>query len=398
MNIAIVGSVDHGKSTLIGRLLYDTNSLPKEKIEEIEKTCRLLNQKLEFAYIVDALEEERKQRKTIETAQTFFRHNGKEFMIIDAPGHKEFIKNMVTGVSQADAAILIVDVNEGVTEQTKRHAYLLKLLGIKDVVVAINKMDVCNYSKKKFEEVRRSVVGYLNKIDLKISEIVPISAYFGDNVVVKSKNMTWYNGKTILESLLAIDIDRKTFEGFRMIIQDFYSVNGMQIYVGNILRGSIKKGDCIKVYPSKTPVKIGKIVDYKDDLIELEEARSPKAIGIVTDKKLKRGDILADSDPIVTKVIEALVFCLTDKIEEGKEYIFRCATQEVLCKITKVIEKVDIDTLAKESSNIINEIEIGKVLLEFDKEIVVEKFDKVQELGRFVLVKNNNIIAGGIIA
>ena len=394
LNVALVGHIDHGKSTLIGRLLYDTDSLPESKLKEIKKTCESLGRKFEFAYLVDALEEERKKQMTIETAQTFFKSDKRDYALIDAPGHKEFLKNMVTGVSQADAAILIVDVVEGLQEQTKRHAYLLKLLGIEKLIVVINKMDLVNYEKLKFEKTRNDVVSYLKDLGMKPTCIIPISAYEGDNVVKKSEKMKWYEGPTVLQALDAIE-KKEMFYHFRLPIQDEYEMGGEKIYVGNILSGELKKGDVVKCYPEEKEVKIEKIFVYEN---EVETAKAPQAVGIIVDSELKRGYVLGKGErPLVTRNVSSLLFSLVGDVKEGEKYLMRCVTQKVECKVEKVLEKIDINTLERLSGEELKETEIGKVELSFEKPVVVEKFNKLKELGRFVLMKEGKIIAGGIV-
>src|SRR3989344_6036232 len=201
MKIVLVGHVDHGKSTLIGRLLYDTESLPEGKIEEIKAVCESLGKKFEVGYILDSLEEERDQNVTIDTTQIFFKTNKRNYTIIDAPGHVEFIKNMITGASQAEAATLIVDAEEGVQEPTRRHAYILNMLGLKQIIVVINKMDLIKYEEKEFNNVKDKLTEFLSNINVKPSIIIPISAKEGDNITKKSENMQWYKEKTVLESL-----------------------------------------------------------------------------------------------------------------------------------------------------------------------------------------------------
>lgn len=395
LNIALVGHIDHGKSTLIGRLLYDTNSLPEGKIEEIKKTCEALGRKLEFAYICDALEEERKNQMTIETSQTFFRTRKREYVIIDAPGHKEFLKNMITGASQANAAILIVDAKEGIKEQTKRHAYLLKLLGIPKAIVAVNKMDLVNYEQKIFRKIRNNLISYLEKIEVHPINSIPISAYRGDNVVKRSKRMEWWNGPTIIEALDKLEEEKEFFD-FRFAVQDEFKSNKGKIYLGNILAGNLKKGEIVKCFPSGKNVEIKKILCFNE---EVESVSYPKAIGIMTQAKLKRGNILAkNSSPFVTQKITPSVFCLMKNIKENENYILRCVTQEVECKVKKILERIDVETLEKdENVKELKETEIGKLKLILKKPITVEKFKNLKELGRFVLLKRGRIIAGGII-
>ena len=209
LKFVIVGHIDHGKSTLIGRLLYDTNSLPDGAMEEIRKAGEMLGRKVEFAHIMDHLAEEREKGITIDTAQTFFKNNSKEYVIIDAPGHKEFLKNMITGASQAEAAILMLDVNEGIMEQTKRHAYLLNMLGIKQIIVAMNKMDLVDYSQERFDSVKNEFLIFLKSINVNPGYIIPVSAFNGENIARKSANMNFYNGPTILEALDSFEIKQE---------------------------------------------------------------------------------------------------------------------------------------------------------------------------------------------
>ena len=201
LSFVIVGHVDHGKSTLIGRLLFDTDSLPPDKIEEIKKASAGQGRRTEFAYLLDHLEEERKQGITIDTTQVFFKSPKRRYVIIDAPGHVEFVKNMITGASQAEAAVLIVDVAEGVKEQTRRHSYMLSLLGLKQVVVVMNKMDLVDFSQETFDSVKNDVTQWLKSIDIEPKLYIPISAIDGENVIAKSEKMDWYTGPTLLESL-----------------------------------------------------------------------------------------------------------------------------------------------------------------------------------------------------
>lgn len=394
MNIVIVGHVDHGKSTLIGRLLYDTNSLPEQKIEEIKETCKNLGRKIEFAYIADALEEERKNEMTIDTTQTPFKSKKRDYIIIDAPGHREFLKNMITGASQADAAVLIVDVKEGVKEQTKRHAYLLKLLGIEQVILTLNKMDLVGYDRKRFERIRAEMLNYLNKIGIKPIFVIPISAYEGDNVVSNSKNMKWYKGLTVLEALDSFKTIFKDYD-FRFPVQDVYEIEGEEVCVGNVISGEIKKGEKIKIFPQNREAKVKKIIVFEK---ELKKARKPKAVGIIIDDKAERGDILCKGkNPILTKEIDANVFCMSKKLEIGEKYTFRCVTQEIPCEIDSIKEVIDVLTLKREKKNALKATEIGKIRLTLAKPAVIEKFDVLPDLGRFVLEKNDEIIAGGII-
>ena len=240
LNFVIVGHVDHGKSTLIGRLLYDTDSLAPDKIEEIKKASTGQGKRTEFAYLLDHLEEERKQGITIDTTQVFFKSPKRRYVIIDAPGHVEFVKNMITGASQAEAAVLIVDVKEGVQEQTRRHSYMLSLLGLNQVVVVLNKMDLVDFSEQRFNTVKAEAQKWLKSINIEAMYYIPISAIEGDNVAAKSKNMGWYTGPTFLDSLDTMK-NKQPPENKPLLfpIQDVYKIdNGQKIHVE---RGIIEK-------------------------------------------------------------------------------------------------------------------------------------------------------------
>jgi len=395
LNIVIVGHVDHGKSTLIGRLLYDTGSVPEEKLKEIENTCAMLGHKMEFSYVADALEEERKKEMTIETTQTFFKSSKRDYTIIDAPGHKEFLKNMVTGASQAEASILIVDVTRGAEEQTMRHAYILKLLGIDRVILAVNKMDLINYDKEKYTRVARQCEKYLRAIGITLQHMIPVSAYNGDNIVKPSQRMNWYKGPTILEALDSLDVIRMEYD-FRLPVQDHYTINGDRVYVGNILSGCISRRSEVTVYPGGENAVVKEILTFEG---RLEKACRPKAIGLILSGfSPKRGDIIARGGrPTVAKNVRSTILCLIGEVRENESYLFRCTTQEVKCKVRRIEDKVDVETLERlPSTGVLKQAEIGTVYIEFEHPVVLEKVIVLPELGRFVLLKNGIIVAGGI--
>ena len=240
LKFVIVGHVDHGKSTLIGRLLYDTNSLPPDKMEEIRKTSQDLGRDTEFAYLLDHLEEERRQGITIDTTQVFFKTDKREYVIIDAPGHVEFVKNMITGASQAEAAILIIDAKEGIQEQTKRHATILSMLGIEQVIVLINKVDLIDFSEEKYTELKSRLEKFLTTLNITPKLYIPISALKGDNIANKSTNMPWYKGPTMLEGLN--HLKNKIAEENQPLIfpvQDIYKVDDKRVIVGRVETGEI---------------------------------------------------------------------------------------------------------------------------------------------------------------
>ncbi len=233
LKFVIVGHVDHGKSTLIGRLLYDTGSVSPDRLEDIKKTSKEQGKEIEFAYLLDHLEEERQQGITIDTTQAFFKSQKRRYVIIDAPGHVEFVKNMITGASQAEAGVLIVDAKEGIREQTKRHAYILSMLGLKNVMVVFNKMDLVGFKEEAFNVLMKDTKDIMDSINISVKLYIPISAIKGDNVAQRSKNTKWYKGPTILESLDLLE--GKVFQQKKSLIfpiQDVYKIESKRIAVG----------------------------------------------------------------------------------------------------------------------------------------------------------------------
>ena len=401
LKLAIVGHVDHGKSTLIGRMLYDTNSISPEKIEEVKKTCESLGREMEFGFILDHLEEEREQGITIDTTQIFFTTKKRDYVIIDAPGHKEFLKNMITGASQAEGAILIVDANEGVQEQTRRHAYILSFLGIEQITVVINKMDLINYDESKFLEINKELDLFLDKINVASTYVIPISAKDGDNIANKSDKMNWYKGLTVLESLDTFKIEETKNKPLRMPVQDVYKIDDERIVVGRIESGTINQGQEVIVIPTQNATEVRDIKMYLDKRTCAEVGES---IGLTTEDPLflERGNVICDKEnPIEPrKEFKAEVFWM-DKESFSKDEIltFKCATQESSCKIKRIIRKMNSSTLEilEEDSQTIKNTEAAEIIIATMNEVILEKFSETTELGRFVLVKNDDTIAGGII-
>ncbi len=401
MNIVFVGHVDHGKSTLIGRLLYDTNSLPKDKVEEVKKTCEALGKDMEFGFILDHFQEEREQGITIDTCQIFFKTPKRNYVIIDAPGHVEFIKNMITGASQAEAAILIIDANEGVKEQTKRHAYILGMLGLKQIIVLINKMDLVDYKEERFNEVKQDIAIFFKKLNLKPSYTIPVAAKYGDNIAKESKKMIWYKGKTFLSCLDTFKVKEKSSDkALRFPIQDAYKIDDKRIFAGRIESGTIRQGDEITILPQNTKTKVKSVEKF---LEKPTMAEAGESIGITTEDPLfiERGNIVCNGSlPMVTDRIKANVFWMSKKDFNINEMItLKIATQEVSAKIEKIEKKINSSTLEeiKEDIDTLKNNEAGTMIIKTLSPIVADDFNYVPELGRFVFEKNMITCAGGII-
>jgi len=402
LNLVIVGHVDHGKSTLIGRLLYDTDSLASDKIEEIKTASRNLGRETEFSYLLDYLEEERSQGMTIDTTQAGFDTDKRHYVIIDAPGHVEFVKNMITGASSAEAAILIIDIKEGPREQTKRHAYILSLLGINQVIVAMNKMDLINYDQGKFNQVKKTTEEFLSSIKIEPVIYIPICAKSGENIARTSRNMEWYKGPILLKGLDTLS-SREPLQDKPLIfpIQDVYKINDKRIAVGKIEAGCIEQGSKIKVLPSSQESEIKTIEKY---LQSAKKACFGQAIGITTADcvTLSRGDIICESDrelALSDRFRANILWLLKPDFHKVETLTLRCSTQEVNCRIESIGERLDSSTLKiiQENSSVLKNLEVGVVIIKTEKPIAVKRFDDIQELGRFVLVLDDDTSAAGII-
>ncbi len=402
VKFVIVGHVDHGKSTLIGRLLFDTDSLPSDKVQEIEEASKELGHGTEFAYLLDHLREEREQGITIDTTQIFFKTSNRNYVIIDAPGHVEFVKNMVTGASQAEAAFLIVDAQEGVQEQTKRHAYILAMLGLEQVIILLNKMDLLDHDKGQFDVVKKETEKFLNSIGSKAIYTIPISAMHGDNVADRSKNMDWYTGPTVLESLDLLK-NKAVPENKPLIlpVQDVYKINGRRITVGRVETGIITKGQKIKILPTNQVTSIRSIEKYQE---YLDKSFAGECTGFTTTEPifLNRGDIVCEpgKEPPLTDAFRASIFWMSKKqFDKRQRVILKCATQETSCIIKKIEKRINSSMLEiiEEDADYLQNLDVGEVVIKTKKPIAVLTFNDVQELGRFVLVQDENVCAGGVV-
>ncbi|MBN2209887.1 MAG: 50S ribosome-binding GTPase [Sedimentisphaerales bacterium] len=401
LSFVIVGHVDHGKSTLIGRLLYDTQSLSPDKLEEIRRTSNELGRETEFAYVLDHLEEERRQGITIDTTQVFFKTAQREYVIIDAPGHVEFVKNMITGASQAQAAVLIVDGREGVQQQTRRHASILSLLGLEQVIVVINKMDLVEYRQQRYEQVKGELAAFLESINITPIYYLPVCALSGENISAPAPQMSWYDGPTFLQSLDTLkSIDIAEASGVLMPVQDVYKHNDDRIAVGRIEAGRLRQNDKIRILPGGETTQVKSVVKFPEPVAQ---AGAGECIGLITADPifLNRGDIIGSvgQEPPARNEFDATVIWLARQpFDVNQKIMLRCATQETAVKVS-LLRRIDSSTMEvlEENAGGLNALEIGQVRLKTKKQMVMEPFSKVKELGRFVFVRDDDICAGGII-
>ena len=403
VNIVIVGHVDHGKSTLVGRLLHDTGSLPEGRYDAIARVCEDTGKVFEFAFLLDALEEERDQGITIDNAQIRFETEKRGYVIIDAPGHKEFLKNMITGAASAEAALLLIDAEEGVQEQSRRHGYILQLLGIRQVAVVINKMDLVGFSETEFERVRKDYVAFLADLGVTARHVIPVSARDGDNIANRSERMAWYDGPTVLEALDGFDA-RVSKEGapLRLPVQDVYKFDKRRIVAGRVESGTINAGDRVLFSPSGHSAVVQSVERWSSPRVGAAEAG--ESIGITLDEQIfvERGDIISHvhDAPRVTSTLQTNLFWLGQRpLSTGKRYVMKLATQEVEATVSAVSGVLNTATLvgAPVGTGDVAKNEVATVVFDLKRPVAFDETSNIVETGRFVIVDGYDVAGGGII-
>lgn len=407
MNIVIVGHVDHGKSTVIGRLLADTGSLPEGKLESVKEYCKKNSKPFEYAFLLDALKDEQAQGITIDTARCFFKTQKRNYIIIDAPGHIEFLKNMVTGASRAEAALLVIDAKEGIRENSKRHGHIVSMLGIKQVVVLVNKMDTINFDQKAFSRIRDEFTEFLGKIDIKPLEFIPISALQGDNIAQSSEHTAWFDGLTVLEQLDAFKNKRSTGkQDFRMPVQDIYKFtkegDTRRIVAGTIIGGSIRKGDEVIFLPSNKKSVVESIEGF--NISPRDTAYADEAIGVTLNTQIyiKPGELMVKANeklPFVSSRFKANVFWVgKSPLVKNKNYKLKIGTMRMGIQLVEVLHIIDaaelnIDTFKDQ----VERHDVAECIFETIKPIAFDLISEYEQTGRFVIVDNFDIAGGGII-
>lgn len=397
LNVVVAGEVDSGKSTLIGRFLYDIGSVSKEVLSDIGNVSQESVDSFEFAYLLDSLEEERKNKLTIDTTQAFCKtKKGKGFIFIDVPGHQELIKNMLCGSSYADIAVLVIDVQKSVEQQTKRHIFILEFLGIKEIIVVLNKMDLANFDESIFIKVKSEIIDFFKKLNIRPRYMIPISARSGENLVKDSKRMPWHSGLSFIETLNNC-FKEKRGGNFRFPVQDIYDLNGKKAAVGRVISGRVKIGEKVKVLPlnKESAVKTIRVFGQNRPM-----AKSPESIALVLDDMddLKRGQVICKSGfPRVDAEILSKILCIHNvKLKEN--LMFKCITQVANVQITKINKAWDITNLGiKLPEGALRENEAAEVTIVSENPVIVEKFEGANNLGRFVLGDTKEIYAVGII-
>lgn len=409
LNLVFIGHVDHGKSTTVGRILFDTGALSEAELRKLkEEAERVGKPTFEFAFAMDRLKEERERGLTIDVMHRDFKTKKYYFTIIDAPGHRDFVKNMITGTSQADAAVLIVSAKEGVQPQTKEHAFLARTLGVGQLIVGINKMDSVNYEQSKYEEVKKNATNLLKTIGYKIEDVpmIPISSYMGDNIAKKSTNMPWYAGKTLLDCFDDFKVPPKPVnKPLRLPVQDVYSITGVgTVPVGRVETGVLKIGDTIVAMPSGAKAEVKSIEMHHQ---QMQKAEPGDNIGFnikgLSKAELKRGDVFghADNPPTVASEFTAQLVVLNHPtaITVGYQPVIHCHTAQIACSVTEIVKKIDPKTgqSVQDKPDFIKTGDVAFVKFKPSRPMVVEKASDFPQLGRFAVRDMGTTVAAGIV-
>ncbi len=410
LNLAFIGHVDHGKSTLVGRMMYEMGAIDEHTIEEYRKEAAAKGKAtFEFAWVMDSLKEERERGVTIDIAHQRFDTDKYYFTVVDCPGHRDFVKNMITGASQADAAVLVVAAPDGVMAQTKEHVFLARTLGVNQLIVAINKMDATEppYDEKRFKEVKEEVGKLLRMVGYKVDEIpfIPVSAYNGDNVVKHSDKTKWYTGPTVLDALNALKEPQKPVNlPLRIPVQDVYTISGVgTVPVGRVETGVLKKGDKVIFEPAHVTGEVKSIEMHHQ---EIPEAYPGDNIGWnvrgISKNDIKRGDVCGhvDNPPTVAKEFTAQIVVLQhpSAISAGYTPVFHCHTAQVACTITEIKAKLDPRTGSVKEQNpaFIKTGDAAIIAVRPTKPMVIEKVKEIPQLGRFAIRDMGMTIAAGM--
>ncbi len=409
LNLAVIGHVDHGKSTMVGRLLSETGAIPAHMIEQYKKEAEAKGKAtFEYAWVMDTLKEEQDRGLTIDVAHKRFDTSKYYFTVVDCPGHRDFVKNMITGTSQADATVLVVSVIEGVQPQTKEHVFLARTLGINQMIVALNKLDDANYSEKKYNEVKSDVTNLLKSVGFKPEQVqyVGVSAYKGDNITKKSENTKWYAGPTLLEALDNLKEPEKPITlPLRVPVQDVYTISGVgTVPVGRVESGKMKKGDKIIFQPSNVSGEVKSIEMHHE---EIPEALPGDNIGWnvrgINKGDIRRGDVCGhpDNPPTVAEefTVQIVVLQHPSAITVGYTPVFHCHTAQVACTITEIKKKLDPKTGAVLETNpdFIKAGDAAILQIKPTRPLVVENVKKIPQLGRFAIRDMGQTIAAGMV-
>jgi bifunctional enzyme CysN/CysC len=400
-HIVVVGHVDHGKSTIIGRLLSDGGLLPQHVADKFKRSGTY-DDEAAFAFVTDQLSEEREGNFTLDTTQAPFRMAGRCYTLIDTPGHEEFLKNMVTGATRADAAILVVDANEGLLPQTYLHTYLISMLGIRQVIVVINKMDLVFYNGHRFNLLSQQVSSYMEKIGITPQVVIPVSAQHGDQIVRHSNKMPWNLVSTLVEAMDELVPQKKNgHQPLRFLVQCPFQANNHRAILGRITSGHLKQGQTIVFGPDGHETSVTSVLLGQQEVGIVTPGQS---VGLLLKEPdpVKRGHVgfNVESAPLVTNQLSARVFWIGPRsLEADGKIEILCGTQSqqgFIERIAKVIDPISLETIGTEVARL-NDFQVGEVVVRTESPMCIDPFDFLPELGRFAILQDGKIAGGGVI-
>ena len=403
LTVVLIGEVDHGKSSLVGRLLDETGALSPAKIAAVKRICESQGKEFEYAFLLDAFEEEQRQGITIDVSYIQFSTALRNYKLIDAPGHREFLKNMMSGSSSAEAAILLIDAQQGIHEQSRRHSYLTKLIGIEKIIVAVNKMDLVEYSETVFNSICNEHHRYLHEIGISNAQYIPLSARTGANITKASQQMPWYKGDSLLQALEKIPFKTSDFQGsLRLPVQDVYKFDQRRILAGRIEAGQLRVGSKLKILPSNAAVEVTSIEKWNS--LEQGLAQAGESVGITIQPQVfaERGDILVheNEDVVPTTAFNASIFWMSQRpLQLSQTYKIKLLTQELDCQVHRINRIIDTENLqtSSEGKTHVNQYEVAEVTIKTSRPMMVDLFKNIPHAGRFVLSEQGLVAGGGIV-
>ncbi len=407
MNIVIVGHVDHGKSTVIGRLLADTHSLPEGKLEQVRAACERSSRPFEYAFLLDALKDEQAQGITIDAARVFFKTSARPYLILDAPGHIEFLKNMITGAARAEAALLVIDAQEGVQENSRRHGYMVSLLGIRQLAVLVNKMDLVGWDRGVFDRIVREYSGFLDQVGIRPESFIPVSGREGDNIATRSAQLPWYQGPTVLDALDRFRNEPAPVERpFRMPVQDVYKFtkqgDDRRIVAGTIESGVVSVNDAVIFFPSGKKSRVKSIEGFNRPPQVRAEAGWTAGLTLQEQIYIARGEIATlESQPrpaVTTRLRVSLFWLGKEPMVRRKEYLLKLGTARVTARVEEILRVMDASTLeAAEQRAAVQRHDVAECVLKLDRAIACDLAEDLPATSRFVVVDDHEIRGGGIV-
>jgi bifunctional enzyme CysN/CysC len=406
MHIVIGGHVDHGKSTIIGRLLADTGSLPEGKLEQVRALCERTAKPFEYAFLLDALKDEQAQGITIDAARVFFKTAVRDYIIVDAPGHIEFLKNMITGAARAEAALLVIDAREGIQENSRRHGYMMSMLGIRQFAVLVNKMDLVGYDHAVYESIVADYTAFLAELGVAPECFIPVSGRDGENIAADSAMMPWYDGPTVLEALDAFRTQPPLADApFRMPVQDVYKFtkqgDDRRIVAGTVETGRIRVGDEVVFYPSGKKSRVKSIEGFNAPATDRAEAGS--AVGFTLQEQIyvTRGELAAvggeDRPEVTTRVRVSLFWLGRQPLVPKKDYLLKLGTVRVPMRVEQVLRVLDASSLASQDKQRVERHEVAECVLRLGRAIAFDLAERIAATSRFVIVDDFEIRGGGLV-